>query len=115
MIRQKYSLLILLALALSFVSFQGCSQNGGEVMTKEKMEQVLKNDLPVGTPMGKVASYLDSKKIDYVTDSQGKKIEAMARNIDKGFIVSTSLRIVFDFDETGKLTGFTTEKKFTGP
>jgi hypothetical protein len=87
----------------------------GNGMTKEKFDQILKVDLPIGTSKENVEAYLKSKKYDYSPDDSGKKIEAMARNINKGMITLIDIHMFFDFDKGDKLTGVTTEKILTGP
>ncbi len=85
-------------------------------MTKEQLDQILKTDLPIGASERVVETYLAHKKIEYSEyDENGKKIQAMIKDVKSDFLVSKSIHIVFSFDRDEKLTGFSTENIFTGP
>jgi outer membrane protein assembly factor BamE (lipoprotein component of BamABCDE complex) len=112
----KLSIFVILALVVSvalFFTVRSCTKNE-DVMTQEKLEQILKMDLPVGMSKEQVEAYLNSKKYDYNFNPTQMKIEAMARDINKGLVVYTSVRIIIVFDKDNKLTGLTTEKQLTG-
>jgi len=112
----KLSIFVVLALVVSgalFFTVRSCTKSE-DVMTREKLEQILKVDLPVGMSKEKVEAYLDAKKYDYNFDPTQMKIVAMARDINKGLVVYTSVRIIIIFDKENKLIGMTTEKQLTG-
>ena len=113
MIKRIISMLLVLCLGIG--CFLGCSKKE-DAMTKEQLDQMLKNDLPIGIPEEKVDAYLAAKKIEHSAyNENGRKIQAMVKDVKKSFLVSESIHIVFTFDGDGKLTGFTTQKIFTGP
>ena len=111
----KRIITILLTLCLCVGCFLGCSKKES-ALTKEQMEQILKNDLPIGTSEEKVSAYLTAKNIEHSSyDENGKKIQAMVKDVKKSFLVSKSIHIVFSFNGDSKLTGFAIQDIFTGP
>jgi len=85
-------------------------------MTRDKLRSELSAAVPQGTEASAVIAWLDRKSIEnsgYVTEQ--RVIDAIVRDVEKTGLVTKSLRIVFRFDEAGKLVATDVTEAFTGP
>ena len=65
--------------------------------------------------VGLVEKILDEKKIEHSFDDSERKIFAIVRNINGGFVVQTSITMEFLFDSDMKLQYIDVKKAYTGP
>jgi hypothetical protein len=107
--------LVFLVLSISIVS---CVKSS---MTEEKMEQLIKQEVPLGSSKNQVEFFLDQRNIEHsdYTESDmapivvppdygsqnGKKryIVAVIRDVKRHFLTTFSMYIVFYFDDNKNL------------
>jgi hypothetical protein len=108
----KISFLILIICGISILS--GC---GADPSVKEKqIMDLLSTNLPIGTSVDKVVSFLDSQNTEhsqYLTPE--KEILAIYRKIGGQLFVKEDFQVVFTFDSKKQLKSMEGHKEFTGP
>ncbi len=81
------------------------------------VDRTLARDLPAGTPVEDVTSYLTRHGLDFVVDSSGgqRAVAAAARDVDSDVFVTMSVGIRLEFDAAWRLAVRRTRPWFTGP
>ena len=95
------------------MSFFGCSPSGAP--TAKALEAQIRKDVPIGSSVQQVMSYLSSKSITHVWHKESSYIGAIVRDTDAGMLVKESVSMRFEFDANLILTAIKFEKKYTGP
>lgn len=69
------------------------------------VDRTLARDLPAGTPVEDVTSYLARHGLDFVVDSSGgqRTVAAAARNVDSDVFVTKSVGVQLEFDAAWRL------------
>lgn len=112
--------LIALALFLSLCTSCNCENSENSInifskMSKEKIEETIKKDLPSGTDLNKVMTYLKRNEFeggDY--NSKENKVYAKVRQ-DGDWLIKKTICIIFSFDKEKKLESFEVKEVYTGP
>jgi len=86
---------VLLLLACLFLV--GCEDK------TEKMEDLIKKNLPPGTSAAEVESYLKKMNCGFVYDKEAKRYTAVLRDVSANRFVSQRLLIIAKMDEQNKL------------
>lgn len=106
----------LLSTGCIFLAAADNQQQENFITTKEKLADLIKGKIAIGSEIAEVVSFLDSNNIEhskYVEDS--RTIHAIVRNVSGRLIVKKSIQVKFIFSEEKKLYEYTVEEVFTGP
>jgi len=88
---------------------------GGCKKKSDNLIETFKKDLPPGTSLAEVDSYLKKTKCEYSYGEQSKCFTAVLRDVDKGIIVTGSLTMTIKMDEHDKLKDLDIKMAYTGP
>ncbi|MEO8007739.1 MAG: hypothetical protein ABI728_04365 [Betaproteobacteria bacterium] len=116
---RKY-LKLLIAITYLSVSLLGCIKtNAGDAeVSKEKVEALVKEELPLGTSRERVVAYLDKHKVEHSGNSAGAvpdTIYAIYRNAEGGTsVVKKSIQLTLRF-KNDQLYNYDVKEMFTGP
>jgi len=75
----------------------------------------IRTDLPVGTSLEKVDSYLDQHQIEHIYYRHSHQITATIHNIQRDALVREDLYLVFSFDEYKGLRDILAKPAYTQP
>jgi hypothetical protein len=100
----------------------GCVRSDAQdaVMSKEKIDSLIKSELPLGVSRESVVAYLDKHKVEHsghlpASTSQEDIIYAIYRNAEGGgLFVKKSIQLRFHF-KSNKLYACDADEVFTGP
>ena len=70
---------------------------------------------PPGTTVEAVDHYLASRNIEHSYSERSRKMYAIIRDVRRVLLVSTSVTMIFAFDENRRLVGYAVEEVHTGP
>jgi hypothetical protein len=85
-------------------------------MSSETLEQEIRNELPIGSPLATVDEYLKKRGIEFSFEASTKTLYATARKL-KGstMLASKCLTLRFYFDDASKLKSIDAKVSYTGP
>ena len=75
----------------------------------------IRTDLPVGSSLEQVDSYLDQHNIDHTYDHGGNQVTAYIHNIQRDALVREDLYLVFSFDQFKSLRDIEAKPAYTTP
>ena len=101
---------IVILLALPFVT--GCAEVSA--WYHPQLTQI-RTDLPLGSPLERVDSYLDQHNIDHTYYRNSNQVTAYIHNIQRDALVREDLYIVFSFDEYKSLRDILAKPIHTQP
>jgi hypothetical protein len=78
------------------------------------IEQI-RTDLPIGSSLAKVESYLDQNDIQYSYFGRSREITAVVRNVRRDALVQPDQFLVFRFDGYRRLTDIEANPAYTRP
>jgi len=96
-------------LLLTFPFLVGCAEWYHPALSQ------IRTDLPVGTPLRTVDTYLDQHEIDHVYYGKSNQVTATIHNIQRDALVREDLYLVFSFDEYKSLRDILAKPAFTQP
>jgi len=79
------------------------------------IETTLKTDLPAGSTVARVSTYLESRGYETQAGSQPGTLVAVIRHIDTERVTPVTARVTFFFDANGKLNTFEMQRMFNKP
>ncbi len=79
------------------------------------IEAMLKTDLPTGSTVARVTSYLETRGYTTEAGSRPGTLVAVIRHIDSERLVPVTARVTFFFDANGKLNTFEMQRMFNKP
>jgi hypothetical protein len=85
-----------------------------EVSMKEKIENDVKNSLPIGTSFNDVKAYLDNLKIEYSWNEKNNAFYGIVRNAKKQGIVNENIQLIIVMDDEKKLKSIEAKTVMTG-
>jgi hypothetical protein len=80
-----------------------------------RLEQDMRQHLPVGTSYPQIAAYLQQKGIGYSYYPERREILILFEDVVKGLIVSTSIQVVITLDDQQRLQNIEFRQFGTGP
>lgn len=87
-----------------------------------KIEQGIRDHLPIGVSRAKVVAYLDEQGIPHSYIEESKQAPeyrhtemAMVRGTSRTWLVRGDIQVLFKFDESGNLISYSVKEIFTGP
>ena len=96
--------------------FAGCHQESHTDDPQMKpIEATLKTDLPVGSTVARVTTYLESRGFETEAGSKPGTLVAIIRHIDTERVVPVTARVTFFFDANGNLNTFEMQRMFNKP
>lgn len=111
----KTILLISIAMMLFTI---GCAKadHKGLPLNVKKIDEIITKEIPRGSTVSEVLSFLDAKKIEHSPYSKkNRAIYGILRNSSRGLFVKGSIQLEFLFDENGHLLRHNVKEVFTGP
>lgn len=101
-------------LALMFAIY-GCED---ESANKQAIDEMIKQNIPVGTERAKVVAFLDSKNIEHSGHARQNDYIVLAilrERAPSPSSVRKAVQIKFEFDQSKRLARYSLEEQFTGP
>lgn len=96
--------------------FAGCHRESHTDDPQMKpIEATLKTDLPVGSTVARVTTYLESRGFQTEAGSKPGTLVAIIRHIDTERVVPVTARVTFYFDANGNLNTFEMQRMFNKP
>jgi len=92
-----YGVIFIFAIGMIMTYMGGCKKKSNDLI------ESIKKDLPPGTSLAEVESYLKKTKCEYSYNEQSKCFTAVLRDVDKGIIVTGSITMTIKMDEHDKL------------
>jgi hypothetical protein len=111
----RFITVVVIALGVMLV---GCNDKDRGPLTKQAVEEMLKEHTPLGTDRVDVMALLDSKKIEHSGHAKkdSQVIYAILREASASSSgVRRAIQIQFEFDLANKLVKYAVEEQFTGP
>lgn len=105
--------IVILAVLLIFSSLS--CYNNSKGLTEQKIENKIKNNLPIGTSFDNVKSYLDNSKIEYSWQEKNSAFYGIIRNVNNRGLVSENIQLIIYMDKEKKLKSFEIKTIMTGP
>ena len=75
----------------------------------------IRTDLPPGSSLGRVDSYLGQHQIDYTYYRRSNQVTAVIHHIQRDALVRPDLNLVFQFDEYRNLINIEANPAYTSP
>ena len=82
---------------------------------RQRIEQQLSHDLPIGTSFDDVKSYLEKSKTEYDWDENSNAFYGIIRDVKKRWPVSESIQVTLQMDDKKNLKSIEVKSIFTGP
>ena len=112
----KILLLILTTLILITISIIVPLSFKGPILTADQVRQQIDSEIPIGSGVPQVISFLDSRQISHSGYVEGKKydldkgdyvkmrlVQARVENAERRFLTTYTIYMRFSFDENAKL------------
>ncbi len=81
----------------------------------QPIQEMLDQQLPIGSPSAKVALFLDTQGYPTQQSEKPNTIVAVIRKIDPQKIEPVTARVIFKFDAAGKLESYDMQRMFNQP
>jgi hypothetical protein len=102
------------ALLLALPLLVGCTSGPLGWYYAPAIEQI-RTDLPIGSSLGKVESYLDQHDLQYSYFSRSREITAIVHNVRRDALVQPDQFLVFRFDAERRLADIEANPVYTKP
>jgi len=102
------------ALLLALPVLAGCTSGPIGWYYAPAIEQI-RTDLPPGTSLAKVESYLDQHDIQYSYFRKSRQVTVIVHNVRRDALVQPDQSLVFSFDYDKRLTDILANPAYTRP
>ena len=103
------------ALGMVLLVASACSQ--AKYKEPSDLRKAIEQQLSIGSSKEQVVSFLNFEGIEHSyrkTDANDEQISAIVRDVS-GVIITSSLRAIFHFDQSGHLAKYEVDEVLTGP
>jgi hypothetical protein len=114
--RRTFSLTAQLLVFLMVHGLVGCSKGtsaGDPDPDEVKLRAAIASDLPLGSDVPKIESFLRANGLEHSTDAAAGTVRAIKRNVAKGNMTTKDVTVVFKL-AGGKLQSYETRVVLTG-
>jgi hypothetical protein len=104
----------LIALVLVLLGLE-CIRGGKHTAPYADLEQEIRSNLPVGSTLQEIETYLTTKNISHSYVERENRVYGIVPDVERGLLVSKSLQIVVDLDRQHRLESLELKPVYTGP